>query len=866
MSQERLIRFPLQLPALTVVVEAAKQALQGANGVLRIEVELGDIEILVYVSVDAFIVESLLAARLEAAGIGLQGQEPEERPLAFSTVEDIEAPKAPPKPAFARSLPIMGQSSSAPPKPANRLAMRWVSIPTGELKEKEARLVEAQLLHVPGVSRAVIETKLSRALVRVRAGEFKREALLAITGGAAPSLRTPTLITVPTLDDPGLADALERQVKDTVANPASGLALCQAPSQEKALLDAARRLGLTAAPRGEKLSYSSAPALLGAFIAVTLLLSSLVSLGDSKLFSPIVKTLLAGLSVALSGGLAPLYYQRADWLRWLAAFGCVFGSYTLPDSLFAETAAMMSLGFFIGREFEVHQRRQHAAPLLQLIQRIHMTARVEEQRDGNTLTRDKVTPKPGDTVIVRAGERVPVDGPVIRGRADLTTFDALPAGPLRPGEYAFAGQEISSGEVAVRAVAIESDTFLGSLITGSEEARASRPPAPTYLRFATPSLLVMAALLGLLFYLLGGPTQAIAMSLGLLLLTSSASWRVGADAAYAKAIALAAYYGIRVKDTASLWSAATLNTVLFDRSGALQRGEWRVSDAAPLYNQPEENLVRYAASASNGTAHPIAEAIVDYARSTEVSIPEAEMQDPIPGEGVLASVLGRAVYVGTAELMEENNISIKLVADSVAPLEQDGKEIVYVAVDRRLIGFLAVEDSPKRGIKDAVTSIKKLGLKTIVVSGGSTPTVKTLADFAGIEQVFANVPAHRRPWEIASLREEGKKVLAVGDTERDAPLLIAANLSMGLASYGEKSLWSFETAKREPEAAAKLLSLSSAAYHSSRRAVLVTSLAHSATFLLLVVGVLPLPFAALFGSLANAIAVGTATRGPSVTA
>ena len=860
MSQERLIRFPLQLPALTVVAEAAKQALQGANGVLRIEVELGDIEILVYVSADAFIVEALLAARLEAAGIGLQGQEPEERPLAFSNVEDTETPKAPPKPAFARSLPIMGQSSSAPPKPANRLATRWVSVPTRDLKEKDARLVEAELLKIPGVSRAVIETKLSRALVRVRAGEYKREALLVVTGGTLPALPSPALITVPTLDDPGLADALERQVKDAVANPASGLALCQDPAQEKSLLDAARRLGLVAAPRGEKLSYSSAPALLGAFIAVILLLSSLVSLGESKLFSPLTKTLLAALAVTLSGGLSFFRYQRADWLRWLAALGCVFGSYALPDALFAETAALMALGFFISREFEIQQRRQHAAPLLQLIQRIHLTARVEEQRDGNTLTRDKVAPKPGDTVIVRVGERVPVDGPVIRGRADLAVFDALPAGPLRPGEYAFAGQEIASGEVAVRAVAIEADTFLGSLITGSEEARASRPPAPTYLRFATPGLLGAAALLGILFYFVGGSAQAITMSLGLLLLTSSASWRVGADAAYSKAIALAANSGVRVKDTASLWSASRLTDVIFDRSGALQRGEWRVSDAAPMYNQPEENLVRYAASASNGTAHPIAEAIIDYARSTEVSMPEAEMQDPIPGEGVLASVLGRAVYVGTAELMEENNISVEPVADSVAPLEQDGKEIVYVAVDRRLIGFLAIEDSPKRGIKDAVTAIKKLGLKTIVVSGGSTPAVKTLADFAGIEEVHANVPAHRRPWEIESLREDGKVVLAVGDTERDAPLLTAANLSMGLASYGEKTRWSFETAKREPDAAAKLLSLSNNAYKASQRAVLVTSLMHGATFILFVAGVLPLPFAALFGSIANAISVNTATR------
>lgn len=849
MAQEKAIRFPLQLPALSPVVQAAHEALKGAAGVARVEVELGDIEITVYLTPGALVVESLLAARLEAAGIALQGQEPEERPLAFAPVEE-EAPKTPPKPAFAKSLPILGQGPSAPPRPANRISMRWLSVPTREIKEKEARSMEAELLKVPGVSRALVEPKLSRAWVRVRVGEANRDALLSVTKGQPSASAPRSLAIAPSLDDPGLADAIEAKLgANSSVNPASGLMVMRGEKAEEKLVSAARSFGVAAAPRGQAVSRMVAPSLIGAVFAGIVLLSAFLSLGGVPVLPPSLRSVFAGLSVLFLGGVSFLQLYRTDLFRWWAALACVVLSFVWEETSFPEAAAMMAFGVFLSREIERSQRRRSAQALVSLIQRVSTTARVEEQRDGNTLLRDGVSPKIGDVVVVRAKERVPVDGPVVRGRAELSPFDALPSGALRAGESAFAGQEIASGEVSIRANAIEEKTFLGRLITSAEEARANRPAAHRLSRLAPLLVLGVSLLGGGLAFLFWGVTQAVTVALAILFVSSPKAFRVGAETAGAAAISEAARLGLRVEEMRAIETISQASYALFDRSGSLQRGELRVSEVMPLYNQPEENLVRYAAAASNGLAHPITDALVDYARTSEISLPEPEMQDPVPGEGVLASVLGRAVYVGTAELMEENNISVDAVAENVASLEQEGKDIVYVAVDRRLIGFIAVQDTPRRAVKDAVSEIKKLGVKTMLISGGATPSAKALASFAGIEEVRANLPSHRRPWEAESLREDGQIVVAVGDAEQDVPLLQAANVSIGLGSFGDSQPSSFETAKKEPEVVAKAILLGKRFLEASRDSVVFAGVYHGLGVVLCALGLLPIAFAALAGSL-----------------
>jgi Cu+-exporting ATPase len=736
-----------------------------------------------------------------------------------------------------------------------------VSVPLLDLPSKEAKALQQKLSQVPGVLAVIPEPKLSRLRVKTKLGEVSRQSLSHAVGTLAAPLPPPrTLLIAPELSDPGQAALLAASLKKVPgvvradANSCTGLALALGDASPEALKAAALAAGVRAVERGGAAPPRSSVETLGAMFG---LMSLMAALFGNLLGGVAARSVLAGAALLCVAGGAWFSPRRSDFLRWLAALGALLAAFLLDEAgLLPEVAAAVALGTVIERGLVRQQRAQSSEPLLGLIARFPSKARVETAKDGNTLLREVELPSPGDVLVVREGERIPADGPVIRGRAELDDDEVLPAGSLRAGDYALTGQKIRSGEVSLRAVAFGEDSFLGRLILRSEEARAEHL-AGAPLDGAAPVLLLGAALLvGLGAFLLGGGIAG-ALSAALLVVAAlpASALRGADDALSAESVSRVTARGLLVGRLSALEKAASVQDVLVDRSGALLRRETRVGEIVTLYDLPEEHIVRYAAAASVGVPHPVAEALVEYARSTDVSLPEVDMQDAAPGEGVTASVLGKAVYVGSAELMSENNISVEALSEETALMEGAARDVVFVAIDRRLVGALSIEDTPRRGAKAAMEDLQKAGLRSILVTGSEGGAGRALSQALGVAETKTGVEAHKRPWEAEQLREEGRTVAALGDSEEDAPMLAAADVSIGLRSLGDGAGSSFESAGTSPGAALQVITAGREWLRARQAARLGVLGFWGALLVVVAFGLLPAPLVVLAGAFARSGAV-----------
>ncbi|MEM0236252.1 heavy metal translocating P-type ATPase [Thermofilum sp.] len=471
------------------------------------------------------------------------------------------------------------------------------------------------------------------------------------------------------------------------------------------------------------------------------------------------------------------YGTISTFLPWLGSEG--FG--------YMETAIGILAFILLGKFIEENVRRKSAANIRRLLELQPTLARV--LRDGQEVEVPVDDVQVGDVIVVKPGERIPVDGVVIAGHSlvdeKIITGESIPV-EKGAGSEVIGGTINKSGLLRIRATRVGDETALAQIIRLVEEAQASNAPiqrfADKVVGYFVPLVFTVAVASFLYWLFTTGFTHAFLVSLAVLLIACPCALGIATPTAILAGVGKGAEYGILLRGGEYVERARNLTTVIFDKTGTLTRGEPKVTDIIPVGDYSREEILRLAAIAEKGSEHPLAEAVIKAADSMGLEIPDAESLEAIPGEGVKALYRGHKIILGNRRLMENNGVSTAHIEGKLVELEEQGKTVMLLAVDGEIAGLIAVMDMPKEEAAEAVKQLKDMGLEVMMLTGDNEQTAKAVAGQLGIERVIANV----LPWEkvniIKRLQSEGKVVAMVGDGVNDAPSLAQADIGIAIGS------------------------------------------------------------------------------------
>ena len=399
----------------------------------------------------------------------------------------------------------------------------------------------------------------------------------------------------------------------------------------------------------------------------------------------------------------------------------------------------------------------------------------------------------GDVIIVRPGERIPVDGVVVEGYSSvdesMITGESIPS-EKKKDDVVIGGTINKTGLLKMKATRVGSDTMLSQIVRMIEEAVLSKTPIqriadkvsayfiPVVVAIAITSFIFWYFIIGLPFGL------AFTMLIAVLIIACPCALGIATPAALMIAAGKGAQYGILFKSGEYLERAQKINVVIFDKTGTLTKGEPTLTDIKSFNGFSERDVLKYAAVVEKRSEHPLAEAVVKEALNRGIDLNlEPESFNIIPGQGVYALVDKHEVLLGNRKLMQDHGVNIdNSVEEEIKHLEEDGKTVMLLALDRRLIGAIALSDTLKEGAMEAIQKLKKMNIKVAMLTGDNKRTANAIAKKLGIDMVFAEVLPSEKASIVKKLKDEGKVVAMVGDGVNDAPALAQADIGIAIGS------------------------------------------------------------------------------------
>src|SRR5712691_2765950 len=465
-------------------------------------------------------------------------------------------------------------------------------------------------------------------------------------------------------------------------------------------------------------------------------------------------------------------------------------TFTTGGETFYEAAVMLATFLLFGHWMEMRARRGSSDAVRKLLELAPAEANVE--RDGRAVRVPVSEVRPGDVIVVRPGERAPVDGVVIDGRTSIdesmVTGESMPV-EKEEGAAVIAGTVNLSGSIRFRATKVGSDTALARIVQLVERAQASKPPAQRLADRAAHYLVIVAVSAGVMtfFYWLIVAHQPVLFALTLAVTTIVIACPDALGLATPTAIMVAtdigAKHGILFKEASSLELASRIQSIVFDKTGTLTEGKPRVTDVIALPPLDERELVRLEAGAETRSGHPLSKALLDEAGRRGIEVPtRVDEFEALGGRGVRARIEGRLVLVGTRRLMEESGIGLDGISTHLDKLLRAGKTITIVAVDGAVAGVVAVQDTPRPTARAAVAGLREMGIEVAMLTGDNRQTAETVAHELGIERVLAEVLPENKAEDVKRLQAEGKFVAMVGDGINDAPALAQADLGIAIGA------------------------------------------------------------------------------------
>ncbi len=468
----------------------------------------------------------------------------------------------------------------------------------------------------------------------------------------------------------------------------------------------------------------------------------------------------------------------------------------IEPAVYYEAVIIILTLVLAGRAMEARAKRQTASALRQLVALQPTTARVKTAGGEREVPIDRV--RPGDVVVVRPGERVPVDGEVIDGTTaideSMLTGESMPV-PKRPGDRVIGATINRTGAVAFRATSVGPDSVLSQIVRLMRSAQASRAPiqdlADRVSAVFVPSVMAIAAVTFAAWLVFGGQAplvQAFSAAVSVLIIACPCAMGLAVPTAVMVATGRGASLGILIKGGEALQRAGDVTTVVLDKTGTLTEGRPAVVAVRVFGGGAEEEVFRAAAAVEALSEHPIADAIVRAARERGLPIAEARGFAAEPGRGARAEVDGREVLAGNGPWLRERGVDPDAAHETMAQFAREGRTAVLVAIDGRLNAVLAIADPLRPTSREAVARLRGMGLDVVMLTGDARATAEAVAAQAGIARVTAEVLPGGKVAEVARLQDAGAVVAMVGDGINDAPALAQADVGIAVGSGTDVAL------------------------------------------------------------------------------
>ncbi len=457
--------------------------------------------------------------------------------------------------------------------------------------------------------------------------------------------------------------------------------------------------------------------------------------------------------------------------------------------VYFDTAATIIVLILLGRLFEARAKGQTSEAIKKLIGLQAKTARV--LRDGGEVDIPVEEVEIGDIVVVRPGEKIPVDGIVKEGYSSVD--ESMVTGESIPVEKSAGGGVIGAtinktGSFKFEATKIGKDTMLAHIIDMVQSAQGSKPPiarmADLIASFFVPAVMGIAALTFIIWYFFGPApafTYAILNFIAVLIIACPCSLGLATPTSIMVGTGKGAENGILIRSGEALERAHKITTVVFDKTGTLTHGKPEVTDII-AGECTERDILFYAASAEKNSEHPLGEAIVKRAKEAGIELNDPEDFMAVPGRGIKATIKGRTVHLGNERLMADEGIALGGLAGHVSRLSEGGKTAMLLCVDRRACGVVAVADTLKETSAGVIKSLQNLGIEAVMITGDNNRTALAIARQIGIERVFADVLPEDKAAAVKKLQSEAKIVAMVGDGINDAPALAQADIGIAIGT------------------------------------------------------------------------------------
>jgi P-type Cu+ transporter len=396
-----------------------------------------------------------------------------------------------------------------------------------------------------------------------------------------------------------------------------------------------------------------------------------------------------------------------------------------------------------------------------------------------------------DFLNIRPGEKIPVDGRVVEGNSaideSMITGESIPL-EKRSGDEVIGATINKTGLLRIQATKVGQDTVLSQIAKLVEEAQVGKAPlqrlADKVSAYFVPSVILIATASALFWYFIAGIGLAFSLLafVSVVIIACPCALGIATPAALLVGTGKGAENGILIKGGDQLEEAGKVNTIIFDKTGTLTKGQPSVTDIVPIGDLSDTQILSFAGSVEKGSEHPLAEAIVNAAQAMRIELSDPSEFEALPGLGVKAAVRGREVLLGNPELMQKFSVPVGSHTERIGPLQNQGKTVTFLAVDRRLVALIGLADSVKDSSAGAVRALKKMGLEVVMLTGDNERTAKTIAQTLGIDTVLANVRPEQKEEVVKRFQADGRKVAMVGDGINDAPALAAAEVGIAIGS------------------------------------------------------------------------------------
>lgn len=456
--------------------------------------------------------------------------------------------------------------------------------------------------------------------------------------------------------------------------------------------------------------------------------------------------------------------------------------------LYFEAAAVIITLILLGKYLEAVAKGKTSEAIKKLMGLQAKTARVIRNGSEEDIPIEEV--EAGDTVVVRPGEKVPVDGTILEGNSSIDeamlTGESLPV-EKKAGDNVIGATINKFGTFKFEATKVGKDTALSQIIKMVEDAQGSKAPiqkiADQVSGIFVPVVIGIALVTFLIWFLAGGDlTKAITSAVAVLVIACPCALGLATPTAIMVGTGKGAENGILIKGGEHLEMAYKLNAIVLDKTGTITKGQPEVTDIISLNSFDRQEILRIAGIVEKHSEHPLGTAIYENSKKTFNGIPDPQSFEAIPGRGVMAVVDNHVIHMGTRKLMLEKGIGTESMESTLSQLEDDGKTAMLMAVDNVLEAVIAVADTLKENSAEAIDELQKMGIDVYMITGDNKRTANAIAKQVGIKNVLAEVLPENKAVEVEKLKAGGKIVGMVGDGINDAPALATADIGMAIGT------------------------------------------------------------------------------------